>query len=368
MRRIPITSKIEAIAKRYALELEGLINENPKTRLLVLSEKLRKSSASIRIPVKGTKKHIIYKGNKFIAVSDYVKAIHDHYEGLNSLLPSEYAEKISNYVDPELTGYNVSKIKVKLPKKRLQPLFELIVDAMRYAKVQKDIMPKYIKEMGIKTCCYCNAQFATTASIQEIKFAKKGKFNVKTIDASCYELDHNKAKSVYPYLCTNFYNLQPSCSSCNRRKNNRELDFSLYYEVHETDIKPVHFALAPDDLINFRINNKCKGIKAYLCNEGTDFPPSIQDNTSKAGKMNHMLGIQGIYDEYDDVVEEILWKHKIYSRGFMTATENQIKSLGIAGFDMKRFVLGGYYTNDDDFLKRPLSILKNDLWEQLERG
>ena len=95
MRRIPITSKIETIAKRYALELEGLKNENPKTRLLILSEKLRKSSASIRIPVKGTKKHVIHKGNKFIAVSNYVKAIHDHYEGLNSLLPSEYAEKIS---------------------------------------------------------------------------------------------------------------------------------------------------------------------------------------------------------------------------------------------------------------------------------
>lgn len=367
MRRIPITSKIETIAKRYALELEGLKNENPKTRLLDLSKKLRKSSASIRIPIKGTKKHVIHKGNKFTAASDYVKAIHDHYEGLNSLLPSEYAEKISKHVDPELAGYDVSEIKVKLPQKRLQPLFELIVDAMRYAKVQKDIMPKYIKEMGIKTCSYCNAQFTTTALIQEIKYAKKGKFDVKTIDASCYELDHNKAKSVYPYLCTNFYNLQPSCSSCNRRKNNRELDFSLYYEVHETDIKPVHFALAPDDLINFRINNQCKGVKANLCNEGTDFPPSIQDNTSKAGKMNHMLGIQGIYDEYDDVVEEILWKHKIYSRGFMTATKNQIKSLGIAGFDMKRFVLGGYYTYDDDFLKRPLSILKNDLWEQLNK-
>lgn len=367
MRRIPITYKIQAIAQRYALELEGLKIENPKTRLLELSEKLKKSSASIRIPVKRSKKHVFLKGNKFTLASDYVKAIHDHYDGLNSLLPSEYAEKISRYVDPELAGYDVSEIIVKLPKKRLQPLYELIVDAMRYAKVQKDIMPKYIKEMGIKTCSYCNAQFATTASIQEIKYAKKGKFIVKTIDASCYELDHNKAKSVYPYLCTNFYNLQPSCSSCNRRKNNRELDFSLYYEVHETDIKPVHFALAPDALINFRIKNQCKGVKANLCNEGTDFPPSIQDNTSKAGRMNHMLGIQGIYDEYDDVVEEILWKHKIYSKGFMTATVNQIKSLGIVGFDMKRFILGGYYGKEDDFLKRPLSILKNDLWEQLER-
>jgi hypothetical protein len=86
-----------------------------------------------------------------------------------------------------------------------------------------------------------------------------------------------------------------------------------------------------------------------------------------AGKFVNMFGIQGVYEEHEDIVEEILWKHKIYSKGFMTAMENQIKTLGIAGFDMKRFILGGYYDKEDDFLKRPLSIMKNDLWEQLNK-
>lgn len=56
-----------------------------------------------------------------------------------------------------------------------------------------------------------------------------------------------------------------------------------------------------------------------------------------------------------------------FSKGFMMAMENQIKSLCIAGFDMKRFVLGGYYDKEEDFLKSPLSIMKNDLWEQLNK-
>ena len=94
----------------------------------------------------------------------------------------------------------------------------------------------------------------------------------------------------------------------------------------------------------------------------------MSDKTTIAGKFVNMFGIQGVYEEHEDIVEEILWKHKIYSKGFMTAMENQIKTLGIAGFDMKRFILGGYYDKEDDFLKRPLSIMKNDLWEQLERG
>lgn len=377
MRRIPITPIIEGISKRYAQEMERTATfkqgESPKERILVLSERLKKPSTSIRIlKSKARKGHpAVYehhKGNTFTALSDYVKAIYDHYDGLNALLPSEYDKEIGQHVDRILMGYKINDISVKLRKKRCMPFFELVVDAMRYDKVQKDIMPKYIKEMGIKTCSYCNAQFATTASLQEIKYAPKGKFTVKTVNASCYELDHNKAKSLYPYLCTNFYNLQPSCSSCNRRKNNRELNFSLYYEIGETNIRPVHFALDSVDIIRFRTTNNGKNIKPFLCNEGTDIPPVMSDNISTAGKFNQMLGIQGVYDEHEDIVEEILWKHKIYSKGFMTATMNQITSLGIAGFDMKRFILGGYYDKEDDFLKRPLSIMKNDLWEQLERG
>ena len=376
MRRILITPRIEDIAKRYAQEMEAAdtfkTGESPKERLLVLSEQLKKPSTSVRIlKSKARKGHpAVYekqKGNAFTELSDYVKAIYDNYDGLNALLPSEYDNGIGQFVDGILTGYKINDISVKLRKKRCMPFFELIVDAMRYDKVQKDIMPKYIREVGIKTCVYCNAQFATTASLQDIKYAKKGKYTVKTIKVACYELDHNQPKSKYPYLCTNFYNLQPSCGSCNRRKNDGELDFSLYYEIGDTRNKPVHFVMNPADVIRFRTTNNGKGIKPYLCNEGTDIPPVVSDKTTMAGKLNDMFGIQGVYEEHEDIVEEILWKHKIYSKGFMTAMENQIKTLGIAGFDMKRFILGGYYDKEEDFLKRPLSIMKNDLWEQLNK-
>lgn len=376
MRRIPITPIIKGISKRYAQEMERTATfkqgESPKERLLVLSERLKKPSTSVRIlKSKARKGHPAayehYKGNVFMALSNYVKAIYDHYDGLNALLPSEYNNGIGHFVDGILTGYKINDISVKLRKKRCMPFFELIVEAMRYDKVQKDIMPKYIREVGIKTCVYCNAQFATTASLQDIKYAKKGKYTVKTIKVACYELDHNQPKSKYPYLCTNFYNLQPCCGSCNRRKNDGDLDFSLYYEIGDTRNKPVHFVMNPADVIRFRTTNNGKGIKPYLCNEGTDIPPVVSDKTTMAGKLNDMFGIQGVYEEHEDIVEEILWKHKIYSKGFMTAMENQIKTLGIAGFDMKRFVLGGYYDKEEDFLKRPLSILKNDLWEQLNK-
>lgn len=376
MRSILVTDRIVGIAKAYNLEMENAETfkkgESPKERLLALSKKLKRAGTVIKIlKQKGSKGHpsvyICHKGSEFTAPSEYVKAIYDNYSGLNSLLPSERKKKLDPIIDPILAGYDINEIKVKLPRKGVRPFFELVVEAMRYDRVQSFIMPKYIRKVGIKTCVYCNAQFSTTASIQEVRFVKRNLAKLKDHDEACYELDHNKPKSKYPYLCTNFYNLQPSCSSCNRRKNDKELDFSLYYEKDETDIEQVHFALAPDDIINFRTKNKCKDVKPFLCNQGTDIPPVIEDDTTKAGVLNHMLGIQDIYNEHEDVVEDILWKHKIYSKGFMTATIAQIKSLGLEGFDMKRFVLGGYYGRENDFLKRPLSILKNDLWEQLNK-
>ena len=370
MRRILITDKIKGIAQDYAQKMENKDTFNqgkdPKTRLLQLSKQLGRAGTTIKIPCgSDVRRYINHKGRDFPAPSKYVKAIYDNYDGLNSLLPSEYGEKIMKQVDAELAAYDVSGIKVKLPKKGVRPLFELIVEAMRYDKVQKDIMPEFIRKLEIKTCVYCNAQFATTATVQELRLVKKKLAKVVNKDVSCYELDHNWPKSKYPYLCTNFYNLQPSCGSCNRRKNDRQLDFSLYYEEGETNVKPVHIALAHEDIIRFRTTNNAQGITPYLCNEGEDYPPAMSDVVSIVGKMNKMLGLQGIYDEHEDIVEEILWKHKIYSEGYMTALETQIKNLGIAGFDMKRFVLGGYYERKEDFLKRPLSILKNDVWEQL---
>ena len=308
-----------------------------------------------------------YKGDSFLIISKYVQTILDKYDGLNNLLPSQYDSFIGSKLKSIIVGAEPSDIKVKIRKKRESTLSDLIVEAMGYSKVQSSIMPKYIRDLGIKTCVYCNAQFATTALLQTIKILKKSAL-IKNEAMACYELDHNKPKSKYPYLCTNFYNLQPSCSSCNRRKGDRELQFSLYYEdIQDDSSRPVHFALNGEDLIRFRATNKCDGIKVFLCNNSKDVSPPLADTTSIAGELNTKLGIQSVYDEHSDVVEEILWKHKIYSSGLVSALSSQLPSLGIAGFDVKRFILGGYYTRENDFLKRPLSVLKEDLWEQLER-
>lgn len=367
MRRILITLQIKDIARQYAKRLENgddfTKGNAPKDKLRLLASALGKSSTRIRI----LKNKATYKGASFLASAKYVQTILNNYDGLNNLLPSQYDSFIGDKLNSIIIGEKPNDIKVKIRKKQECSLSDLIVEAMGYSKVQSSIMPKYIRDLGIKTCVYCNAQFATTASLHTIKISKKGAL-IKNEAMACYELDHNKPKSKYPYLCTNFYNLQPSCSSCNRRKGDRELQFSLYYEdIQDDSSRPVHFALNGEDIIRFRATNKCDGIKAFLCNNSKDVPPPIADTTSIAGELNTKLGIQSVYDEHSDVVEEILWKHKIYSSGLMSALSRQLPSLGITGFDIKRFILGGYFTRESDFLKSPLSVLKDDVWEQLDK-
>lgn len=282
MRRILITPEIKKLAHQYAKEMEDKDcfrkGKSPQERLIKLANDLRLSSTTIKVKAsKGCSGE--YKGSELVDPANYVQAIYDGYVGLNCLLPSEYDDVIGNKLERIINHTILSNIRVNIDSKSEHPFFELIVDAMRYDKVQKDIMPGYIRKIGIKTCVYCNAQFATTAYLQSIKSTPKGMSVVEGSPVVCYELDHNKPKSHFPYLCTNFYNLQPSCSSCNRRKNDRSLQFSLYYESGDKNIRPLHFALRREDLISFRTSNRYQNIKAYLCNNGEAVPPSMADTT-----------------------------------------------------------------------------------------
>lgn len=374
MRRRLIDSSIKIMADCYARHLEDATNfekgQSPLERLLTLEHKLRLASAKIKVEIMPRKgrhpaKYTNYTGRTKPELADYVKAIADNYAGLNSLLPSKYKSDVIDKIEPKLKGIDVEKVRVKIGRKN-RTLSEFIVEAMRYKYVQEKLMQRFMHKLEIKSCAYCNAQFAVTALVEsERTVDRKGKLRIKHAEGSFYELDHNLPKSKYPYLCTNFYNLQPCCSSCNRRKNARELGFSMYYELgNPMPFRPLHFALEAKDLIAYRVRNRCKGITAHLCNIGFDTKP-VEGDGSLADRFNQILGVDGVYQEFSDEIEEILWRHKIYSKGMVTSLSAQMKALGIKSFDFKRFILGTY-TEDSDAAKRPLTVMAQDVWEQID--
>ena len=59
---------------------------------------------------------------------------------------------------------------------------------------------KFIEAMNIDTCPYCNRNYIYSLH-------KKGKIKP--------EIDHFYPKGIYPFLAASFYNLIPSCQTCN---------------------------------------------------------------------------------------------------------------------------------------------------------
>ena len=405
MRRILIDDRIKKLAAEYVKKLPLVVGE-VKADLKNLADDLKKESTEILIctPVEGKKakgkssirkkmrpdaieaanaeqslkdkqekfKSVHHKGSEYLRVSEYVEKIVEKYDNLNNMLPSKFDECISN-INSALKDVAVDDIWVKFKgNKDKRPLYEVIVDVMGYNKVRARLMPNYVKKLEIRSCVYCNAQYAMTTLIEDvhekIKTGKRGRpkeARIIPLMGGYYELDHNKPKSKYPFLCTNFYNLQPCCGSCNKRKSAQDLPFSFYYEDGDPHPTPLHFALSPQDVIDFHTKGKCKGIKAFLCDEDKPGQPVVtKKDGTLAERFNYIFGIDKIYAEHEDEIEELLWRNKIYTKGIVDATSKQFEMLKIDGFDFDRYILGTY-AKKDEVLKRPLTAMKQDIWEQL---
>lgn len=175
-----------------------------------------------------------YKAYVEEIAKDYDNA-EDETMNLLVLQPQHFHNYINKYegvlfqhveLDKELVYHK--QVGGQRPGPKTKKFWELIVDAMHYEKTVRPIMVPIIEAMGIRTCAYCNMQYALTID------HSKG----------LYELDHRFPKSKYPYLCITFYNLQPSCPTCNHGKNNATADFGLY-TTDSNELHPFHLLANP---------------------------------------------------------------------------------------------------------------------------
>lgn len=221
-------------------------------------------------------------------------------------------------------------------------LYKEIVEAMRYDYVQESVYPKIINQLGIKTCVYCNAQYAFSYDNGRNSFRN-------------YEIDHWMPKSKYPYLCTSFFNLQPSCPKCNKLKSNKDdiLPFCLF-----TDDK------SKLDLFDFSILHV--SCAQYLATHDRDMlriifssnEPGLKDN------MDALFHISTQYQAHKEMVEELIWKEQIYNGTILDIYKDNFKQLGFKQTDFNRFILSNY-DKGEDILKRPFAKMVQDIAKQL---
>jgi 5-methylcytosine-specific restriction endonuclease McrA len=234
MKQILITQEIKVLAKEYAdnlfIDKKGKFVQ-PVAGLKNLILDLKEINGGLE------------DLDKYV---NYVEEIIKDYPNLKDLLPSkvkEYKDKYDGILKETKLSVVIKHRKRDLPKEKKArkdlpeysaAFYDEIVCRMHY----KDVRPylgKYMKQMGMNTCVYCNnTKAAFSEDRQEVY----------------YPFDHSKPKDKYPFLCINFFNLYPCCTNCNGHKlNDVDKAFQIYVEAGQLS-DPFVFTIERNKLIN----------------------------------------------------------------------------------------------------------------------
>lgn len=335
MKRILLTPVVEGYADDYLKDLRAL-RKKPETQLECLRDKLR--------------------GEYY----EYVNMIIQKYEDIIKAKPDDLKKKIPNLFGKVEARVDLSSLHtLQVDKedgttsKETKKFYQWVTEALGYDDVQEKVFPKYVKKMGIKSCVYCNAQYAIAA--------KKGSTDRGKAFRSTYTIDHYLPKSDYPYLATSFFNLYPACSTCNQMKSRKEPLFELYVKPTDPAIlrNPFVFRLDKYSFVKYSMTGVAEDLVVKF--ESRDGLPAGGVNAVDYEKYFH---VEKLYANYCDTVEEVIWKYRMYNKAGRQALMNGFADVLPHKTDWNRFVLGNY-DQEKDILKRPLAKLIQDVAKQL---
>ena len=245
-------------------------------------------------------------------------------------------------LNKSLCNYAIEKYKEKLE--------------YRYNQINKKTL---VRITGITVCPYCNRNF----------------INV-TEEANTSQLDHFFPKNEYPLFALCFYNLIPSCYGCNNKKSTSKFYISPYDESI-TDI---------DELLKFSLNIK----SADFINNSASIDIIIKDDISeeelkqleskddkseskdelsvrqKLLKDKYVIDTRSLYKLHADIVQELLWKHEIYNKDYRSGLCQIFADSGkyFSDSEIDRMIVG-YYTDKENYGKRPLSKMVTDISKEI---
>ncbi len=187
-----------------------------------------------------------------------------------------------------------------------------------------------VEKLAIKTCPYCNRNY--------IFVVKKGKLRP--------EIDHFYPKTVYPYLAVNFFNLIPSCQTCNKTKSDK-VNFDW---INPYDVKKYDYTLTykPKSIDFIEVENKKYNFDSFDINF-----TSTNENIKT-------FKLEELYKQHKDIVLELLIKKAYYPESYI----KELKGFGFSSDEVYRYLFCNY-KEDKDLHKRPLSKLTKDISEEL---
>lgn len=277
------------------------------------------------------------------AITDYINLLIADYPKVLTLEPIEWKQYIDKYNEvlkrePDMLTTEVAYTKTK--KKVLKgKLYERIIICLQYAKARV-ILGEIHQQMGLKTCVYCNA-IPTTSNNGEV----------------FYQMDHYLPQSLYPFLGTCFYNLQPSCGVCNDHKKTKNCDFGLYVNSEQ------HKELSP-----FRFVPKIESLDGpYPKCEEILFRGKGANVTKESQAHEKMFHINNLYAGYKDEVSA-LYADAYKMNPTMIAVNAECWGIPATKKDVLAYMSDHLSLEEKDVHKKTLTKLKQDTIKQLKEG
>ncbi|QRM89530.1 hypothetical protein FG167_09905 [Lacinutrix sp. WUR7] len=210
---------------------------------------------------------------------------------------------------------------------------------------------KLAKALSIDVCPYCNRNYTTSHNIEG---TTKNVFP---------EFDHYYPQRRYPLLALSFYNLIPSCNVCNTHfkgdDDPNDAEHNIFYPYSTLNpVKHFNFDFSPLDY-------------SSLIGKSTNFDTSI--NTLKytsskdikdlvEGSLDY-FNIVGTYNaNHKGLIKALINKRVNHSNSYM---KSLFDNYGITREEAYHILFESYY-EDEKLLKRPLSKLKKDIFNEIE--
>ncbi|MNK04082.1 hypothetical protein D3C87_219380 [compost metagenome] len=285
------------------------------------------------------------KMNKFdmpaVLVNAYIRKIRTEYQRILCAGPEEMKVLIAEFD------------RIIHHKAMTSKFSEALVTAMRYLDLRDKEFLVLAEDMGLKNCIYCHAQL-TIIVVDAYYINADLRRGVQPGDPrsrrGLMQLDHRYPKSQFPFLCTSFYNLYPTCSYCNNVKSKKYSDFDLYASQNELEV--FKFSLDPASLAKYMTNWNAQDLKIQINPIG---------QTEKKGKVYlEMFDIQEIYDTQKDLAEELIHKRVAYTHPYKKRLVTDFKALFPDPKILDRLIIGNY-SKVEDVLKRPMAKFVQDI-------
>jgi HNH endonuclease len=212
----------------------------------------------------------------------------------------------------------------------------------------------FLEKLNIDTCTYCNRNYT-------VQFVK---------ERARAQLDHWFPKDKFPILALSFYNLIPSCQSCNHLKGNGdEIVKDILNNVKATNLE-IQKWWEEKSLIN--LNHpylKSTDFKFTWFFDGTlnktkvEFRVKENSNCETTLKFNKT---KEIYNPHSDrELKDLLDLRYKYSDNYIDILINKTFKGVMSKEEIYRMIFG-IETKEEDYHKRPFSKFKHDIIEELK--